>query len=206
MRTLLLVSLAIAAVSSAVAAPCTAGPGVWDESNYGADAGALPATADITSGGGSLDTICGKIGNATDGVDMYEILITGTFSATVSDRNGSTLDPALFLFDSNGNALYGEENGAFSGLSVTPGLYYLAVTSDGQAPTHNGNDIFTLDPGLLTPTFAHTKISGWDSGGGSSGEYRVSLTGADYAQAPEPATIGLMGLGLLGLGFARRRR
>ena len=47
--------------------------------------------------------------------------------------------------------------------------------------------------------------------GGNTGNYRVSLSGNTTSTTvveavPEPAAIGLFGLGLLGLGFARRRK
>jgi hypothetical protein len=209
MRTIFVLALAVAAVSSAVAGPCTAASGVWNEKNYGGgDAGNLPASADITSGIGPLNTICGNIANSTNGVDMYEIDITSSsFSATASDRNGSSLVPALFLFDSSGDALYADEQGTLSGLTLTPGLYYLAITSDANDPKHSGSTIFSLTPtGLLTPTSGNPTVDGWNSGGLSGGEYSIALTSAAFAQAPEPAAIGLVGAGLLGVGILRRRR
>ena len=208
MRTMFVLVLAVAAVSTAVAATCTPGPGVWTKSSASGDAGSLPSNADITIGSGALNTICGNIADATDGVDMYEIMITGSsFTAVVSDRNGSTLDPALFLFDSSGTALYADEAGTLSGLTLTQGLYYLAVTSDSNDPTkHNGNTLFSLVPtGLLTPDTGNPNVTGWNSGGASSGTYSIALTSATYAQAPEPAALGLMSIGLLGLGILKRR-
>jgi len=45
------------------------------------------------------------------GADMYEITITGTsFSAITSLRQTSTLNPALYLFNSSGVALYAEND------------------------------------------------------------------------------------------------
>lgn len=207
MRFLGIVSMAIASMAMAAASTCSPSPSVWIEIDHGSgDAGILPASADVTAGLGPLSTICGTITDPTNGVDMYEIMVTGTFSAIASDRPGSTLSPALFLFDSTGAALYGSEAGTLSGLSLTPGIYYLALTSDSNDPKHGGNVIFTIGPGLMTPISGHPVVQGWNLGGGSSGEYAIALTNAGYAVAtPEPSTIGLLLIGMGGLAGLRAR-
>jgi hypothetical protein len=217
MRTLTLLVLAISFVSIAAAGPCTAGAGVWNEQAYGGDAGKLPGTADITTGEGAVNLICGNLGDATGGGDMFEIYITGSgFSAITADRNGSTLNPSLYLFDSSGDPIAGEndisggnDQAQLAGLTLTPGLYYILIVPNDQEPEHGGNLLFTDFDGSTdtqSPTLDRT-VNGFNNDGDSSGEYTIALTDAEFAsQTPEPATFGLAGLGLLALASALRHR
>jgi hypothetical protein len=225
MRTIVLSLLLTCAVgiSTLTAGPCTAGAGVWNEGDGGdGDAGKLPASANVTTGVGSLTTICGNLTDSAGGADMYEISITGTsFSAITSLRGTSTLDPALYLFSASGASAVGQfaEND-ISGTNdqaqilvasgLTPGTYFIVIAPDNQQPTSAGGDeIFgniTGTTGQVTPVASNTILKSWTDTGDSSGQYVISLTDAGFAQAPEPAAFALVGAGLLALAGLKRRR
>jgi hypothetical protein len=216
----LVLALSTLGISTLMAGPCTPGPGVWNEGDSGqGDAGKLPANANITAGIGPLTTICGNISDTSGGAgDMYEIYITGAgFSATTAGRGANPLDnPALYLFDINGNALFAENDisgsntqAEISDVSLAPGFYYLAIVPDNQEPLHNSKLIFgELDgtTGVETPAIKNTGLDSWTNDGDSSGQYLITLTSADFAEAPEPATLGMVGCGLLLAAGLRRRR
>jgi PEP-CTERM motif-containing protein len=208
-------------ISTLSAGPCTAGAGVWNEGDNGeGDAGKLPASANITIGVGSLTTICGNLTDASGGADMFEISITGSsFSAITSLRGSSALNPALYLFNSSGVALFAEND--ISGTNdqaqiqvasgLTPGEYFLVVAPDNQQPkAPGGAEIFgniTGTTGQMTPVASDTNLKSWTDAGDSSGQYVVSLTDAGFAESPEPAAFALVGAGLLALaGFRRTRK
>lgn len=211
-------------ISTLQAGPCTAGAGVWNEGDSGeGDAGKLPASANVTTGVGSLTTICGNLTDSTGGADMYEISITGTsFSAITSLRGTSTLDPALYLFSASGTsavALFAEND--ISGANdqaqilvasgLTPGEYFLVIAPDNQQPQAAGSVLIfgniTGTTGQMTPTATDTTLKNWTDAGDSSGQYVISLTDAAFAsQTPEPAAFALVGGGLLALAGFRRRR
>jgi len=90
LRILLLALLSVTGVSTAVASTCH-DTTIWAEGDLGqTDAGKMPKSANITIGGGALTRICGNLSDPTNGVDMYEILITGPlFTAVTSGRGGS---------------------------------------------------------------------------------------------------------------------
>jgi hypothetical protein len=223
MRTFGLIVLAgsVFGISSLHAAPvCTAGAGIWNEGDDGTgDAGKLPATANVTVGSGSLNEICGSMSNTTTGGDMYELIINGsTFSAvTAAAPTNGLNDPALYLFDSTGAGLDADNDISVSNLQagftltgLTPGIYYLAIMPNNQQPEHGNNEIFgniTGTTGTKTPQPGNAHVDGWTNAGtGTTGAaYTITLTDAVFATTPEPATMGLMGLGLGLLAFAKRR-
>jgi hypothetical protein len=226
MRTLGLLVLAgcTLGISTLQASPkyCTPAAGIWNEGDQGeGDAGKMPGSANVTIGEGALDEICGAMSNSTSGGDMYEIDILGsTFSAlTAQGATNGINDPALYLFDSSGDGVAANNDvspsstqAGFSLTGLTPGLYYLVIVPNNQEPENkNGKlmfgDITGTNTTVFAPTVANTKLDSWtDAGTGVTGaDYVITLTDAGFATTPEPATFGLMGLGLGLLAFARRR-
>jgi hypothetical protein len=219
MRILFITLLAFAGVSSALAGPCQI-PGVWNEGDFGqTDAGKMPKSANITTSntGGDLTRICGNLADPTNGVDMYEILITGLFSAATSGRGANPIaDPSLFLFDSTGHALLANDDacgclqaGLFD-VPLLPGLYFLAIAVSGQEPENkNGKLIFgntfAGSTGPVFPQVNNTNLDSWSGNGNASGQYLIDLAGAQFAQTPEPATIGLIGASLAWIAFRLRK-
>jgi hypothetical protein len=205
------------------------GSTIWHEGDGGqGDAGGLPASANITQGsGGPLTDIIGSLSDATGGADMYEISIVNpaAFSATVTGNgNNPIVNSAIYLFDSTGTGLFGNDNiSAVNPLSSIPvgttssllaGLYYILIVPSGHLPAHGATDLFGDLTNTTTVAAASSglKINGYNASGltpspADSGKgYDIVLTGASFAQTPEPATVALIGSGLLALGIWNRRR
>ncbi len=200
--------------------PAAHGGTIWHEQG---DAGRFPFDAQITYGSGGLDEIRGRL-VAENGVDLYWIRIIDPlgFSArtTLNGLNHALSDPQLFLFDAFGYGVEGnDDRGDGNWMSylragnrfspTMPGLYMLGITSYDNDPRSGSGRIFRdgdagriagpNGPGGASP------LSGWTGGGGDTGAYRIILTGADSAIAPEPGSIALLGIGLIVLPCLRRR-
>jgi hypothetical protein len=142
---------------------------------------------------------------------MYQIMIVGpTFTAiTTGPATGEISDPALYLFNLSGDGVFAANNGSsptaqatLSVTGLTPGLYYLDIVPNGQEPEHGNNPIF----GTSSTPLINTKVNGYSGTGTGGGKYIIALTDAQFANTPEPATVGLIGCGLVLIGLARRRR
>ena len=220
-------SRAIAAISLVTLSCFTTGARAASWSEQG-DAGSLPATAQITTGTGALDSISGTINGFND-ADVYKIYVTGggTFSASThaADGGSANFDTMLFLFDANGVGVYTNDDVDASWRSrlpasnpltpVAPGFYYLVITSWENDPVSSGGQIFPNldnDFSVYGPTGpgGGSPVSGFDNQGSESGSYNIVLTGAQFAAAAGPAasvavpTMPQWGMGILIalLGFA----
>lgn len=152
------------------------------------DAGDLPAGAQDLSAE-SVVEIEGTFA-APDDVDMYKLCLPAGGGFSASTVGGSTVDTQLFLFDSAGLGVYGNDDDGSSRQSTLPaghpltpqaaGEYYLAVGPFNLDPSSAGGLIFpTLAP-VLAPTGpgASQPVSEWSGRLSGAGSYRVTLTGA----------------------------
>jgi hypothetical protein len=182
------------------------------------DAGETLATAQDTTGTGAvLDSISGALEDlgdvlGPDDIDLYKISIfnPGDFSVMVDAALTDPNDPDLWLFNTLGEVvLYDDCNEsspdcipstmpefAAGDLSGDSGVYFLGISLFYSNPD-NIDDPQTLATGWFRdplPSF-------------QTGPYTLSLTGVETAPraVPEPGTLALFGLGLAGMGLARRR-
>src|ERR1043165_9303876 len=119
----------------------------------------------------------------------------------------STLFPYTTLFRSLGGTFHSRITGAFV---PGPGDYLLAVSGYNSDPLNAAgaliwnNSPFAVErapdgPGAPGPvaSWAHDSFA-------PDGHYQIDLSGAEYCQAPAPASLAL--LGLAGTSGFRRRR
>jgi hypothetical protein len=167
------------------------------------DAGSLPATAQIPTGTGVLDSIVGTIDYGD--VDVYQIRVTGggTFSAAAVGAYPLFLDPQLYLFDSTGRGVYANDDESPpdpifppgravlpAGDPLTPmapGIYFLAISTAYLEPVSSGGFIFPCmgcAPSLVAGPSGPgggSPITGWSGTPFSAGSYTITLTGAEFS-------------------------
>jgi len=217
---ILLICASALVASSAGAVPlCTASPGTWCEAAVG-DAGSFPINSQATMGSGTITSIIGNIGNGTAGSDVYSILIQNTsqFAATFGayTANGVTgeSNAAIYLYDAQGRGVEAAMEGtSLAGFNGAAGLYYIAITPAGNAPEYPASGskfaIFAAfsNGQISLPVAGAGAIDAYSAAGcgtNCQGAYDITLSGAQYSNAPEPAPLALLGTVLTSLSFLYR--
>ena len=196
------------------------------------DAGDLPGSAQVVTGvvGAPLTQIGGvlTLSSSLSDSDMFQIYISNpaAFSASTTAfvAGANNFDTQIFLFNSSGRGVIGNDDAASGALSSIPagsftssaGYYYLLISGSGRYATSVGGLIFpnytdgTTDPTLAvgpTGPGGGSTITGYTGNSNDGGNYRIDLTGAQFAVAPEPSTWAFILAGTAGLaGIARLRR
>ncbi|MET0106126.1 MAG: DVUA0089 family protein [Sedimenticola sp.] len=170
------------------------------------DAGDLMGSAQVLGAGTTAITGSGGSGD----IDLYSFGWSGgSFTASTS----ASIDPQLFLFNSSGYGILADDDSAgglnsLISLTLAAGNYFLAINGYNNEATSISGNIFNngcCGTELPTGPGAGDPLSGW-TGGGSAGTYTISFRSATSAVVPEPASLALMGLGLAGLGYSRKKK
>lgn len=175
-------------------------------------------TSDISSERMPLESISGTI---SGDADLFQIFLTDsqTFSATTV--GGASFDTQLFLFDSEGMGIYGNDNatpklnqstlptGGFS--PTASGIYYLAISGFDYDPVSATGKIFADFPEVSfdqvvgsTGPGGKLPLSSFDGARlDSGGSYTIALTGAETVPQAVPESssmLATLALGVWGLG------
>lgn len=178
---------------------------------------------------GNLNTITGVLRGeglvGSDFEDLYFIRIADPekFSCTITAFD---FNAQLFLFnvtlpmggygllandDEHANSvrprLTNRSNDGTNVVVDLPGDYVIAVTGFNNDPLSSSGAIFnqvtTTEISGPDGPGGFNRLIGW-TGGGETGEYRVTLTGVEFPSFPAPGTALVFGAGLV--ATARRRR
>ena len=165
----------------------------------------MNGTVDIANGG-SLELA------AANGIHFNGILSIGLGSLEAPDLFGDMLFSAFSTFDtpSASNGMLSVEGNLTFGRGATMSLYWDDFTpTDDWSFMYNMNDFFSATgtvSGWDNLLFDMSAFNAYDGFSWAWNDNVLMLSYKDPSAVPEPATLAMLGLGLAGLGLARRRR
>ena len=159
-----------------------------------------------------FNAIIGSISTTQD-VDLYQInLADGLFGATTVRNVTNNLDTMLWLFDSEGKGIVGNDDSYGTSQStirttVAAGTYYLGIGNFGMLPTGDTGSIFDYVDGSSRTKLLNAKgddaLSNWNmektaSSPQATGRYRIVFNQSTVKKTPEPTAAVALGLFALG--------
>jgi hypothetical protein len=198
-KTLLLsLSLAVfAGLASATTAICTVTSGTVLNSQNGGTSFTINGGSGTSTGGATGIISCPSV-SADPGftINSYQVIATADFTASLSTPVPTTVTMLYTLVG-------GGENGVTSPLAtISNGPGIGSNPSVPPSPFNIGANL-TGNQAAFTVNVASTVTAG--SLSASSGSVGITFTEVSTS-VPEPTALGLMGSGLLGLGFLARRK
>ncbi len=168
-------------------------------------AAALLTGSSLVNAGVITET--GTIDTSTD-VDYFSFTMDSASTVTIDvwakGYNGSNLDSYIYLYQPDVNGAYVTSNDDdWNAAAMTDGTTH---GFDSYISHYLAAGDYTLAIGAFFLSDANAR-DGVNENGYTSGDYQITFTGTGLATAvSEPGSIALFGLGLVGLGFARRRQ
>ena len=132
--------------------------------------------------------------------------VAGDVVTIILDRTSDQMDPGVELFFGLGGDTAGLT--AFGNNPPNDGLLtYLTSDDDGGSDTPPGPFSNSLISGFTLASTGTYTIAAYDVLGASTGPWTYALTARGFTgSVPEPVSIALFGLGLAGIGFARKKK
>jgi PEP-CTERM motif len=152
-------------------------------------------TASIANGGTISDS--GQAGAFATSGSQYLFTAVGVGGFVI---NFATAISAFGFYGTDLSDSGGDFQIELTDSSAVTSLFTITTNAGGR----NGSSTFW---GFVDPTLSYTSIRFINTGSGESfGFDDFTIGDQQQVQVPEPMTVGLMGVGLLALGIARRRR